>query len=161
MYANRLNAFVAGDADAIGEMLLGPLGEPALDDANVFRQRAAALVDVLAPVLVWTRDHEGVVLNIETICLSFELRSIWKVATKRVFEVRKLISGETTDIPVPEMPEHLISPLKTYLGELPGYDMRLDWDRQKTGVPARQHAFAQVYLTHTFPQLGPGTLALG
>jgi hypothetical protein len=39
--------------------------------------------------------------------------------------------------------------------------MRLDWDRQKTGAPARQHAFAQVYLTHTFPQLGPGTLASG
>jgi hypothetical protein len=78
-----LNAFVAGDAGAIGEVLLGPLGEPALDDANgVFRERAAA-------------------------------------------------------------------------------DMRLDWDRQKTGAPATQHAFAQVCLTHICPQLGPGTLASG
>jgi intracellular multiplication protein IcmO len=78
MHANRLNAFVAGDADAIGEVLSGPLGEPALDDANVFRQRAAALVDALAPVLVWIRDHEEVVLNIETVRLSVELSSIWK-----------------------------------------------------------------------------------
>jgi intracellular multiplication protein IcmO len=161
MHANRLNAFVAGDADAIGEVLSGPLGEPALDDANVFRERAAALVGALAPVLVWVRDHKGVLLNIDTVRLSFELRSIWKVATKRVFEVRNAITDETTDIPVPEMPEDLISPLKTYLGKLPGYDMRLDWDWQKTGAPARQHAFAQVYFTHTFPQLGPGTLASG
>ena len=120
MHANRLNAFVAGDADAIGEVLSGPLGEPALDDANVFRQRAAALVDALAPVLVWMRDHEEVVLNIETIRLSFELRSIWKVATKRVFEVRNPITDETTDIPVPGMPEDLISPLKTYLKRTAG-----------------------------------------
>jgi hypothetical protein len=34
-HANRLNAFVAGDAGAIGEVLLGPLGEPALDDASL------------------------------------------------------------------------------------------------------------------------------
>ena len=161
MHANRLNAFVAGDAGAIGEVLLGPLGEPALDDANVFRQRAAALVDALAPVLVWMRDHKGVLLNIDTVRLSFELRSIWKVATKRVFEVRKLITDETTDIPVPEMPEDLISPLKTYLKRTAGLRHEAGWDRQKTGAPARQHAFAQVYLTHTFPQLGPGTLASG
>jgi hypothetical protein len=120
MHANRLNAFVAGDADAIGEVLSGPLGEPALDDANVFRQRAAALVDALAPVLVWMRDHEEVVLNIETVRLSFELSSIWKVATKRVFEVRNPITDETTDIPVPGMPEDLISPLKTYLKRTAG-----------------------------------------
>jgi intracellular multiplication protein IcmO len=82
MHANRLNAFVAGDADAIGEVLSGPLGEPALDDANVFRQRAAALVDALAPVLVWMRDHKGVLLNIDTVRLSFELRSTWKVANE-------------------------------------------------------------------------------
>ena len=32
--ANRLNAFVVGDADAIGEVLLSPLGEPASGDAD-------------------------------------------------------------------------------------------------------------------------------
>ena len=49
----------------------------------------------MRPGLVWMRLHEGVPLNIETIRLSFELRSIWKVATKRVFEVRNPITGET------------------------------------------------------------------
>jgi intracellular multiplication protein IcmO len=156
MHANRLNAFVAGDADAIGEVLSGPLGEPALDDANVFRQRAAALVDALAPVLVWMRDHKGVLLNIDTVRLSFELRSIWKVATKRVFEVRNPITDDITDIPVPEMPEDLIYPLQAYLGELPSYDMILDWNRQKSAKRSKQHGFAQFYFTHTFPPLGTG-----
>ena len=128
-----MNAFVLGNADAIGEMLSSPLGEPAPGDANVFRERAAALVGALTPVLVWMRDHKGVLLNIDTVRLSFELRSIWKVATKRVFEVRNPITDEMTDIPVPEMPEDLIYPLQAYLGELPAYDMSLDWNRQKSG----------------------------
>jgi hypothetical protein len=87
---------------------------------QVFRQRAAALVGALAPVLVWVRDHKGVLLNVDTVRLSFELRSIWKVATKRVFEVRKLISGETTDIPIPKMPQDLLSPTKTCLKRTSG-----------------------------------------
>ena len=95
--SNRFNPFAVGNADAIGEMLSSLLGEPAPGDANgVFRERAVALVGTLTPVLVWMRDHKGVPLNIETIRLSFELRSIWKVATKRVFEVRNPITGETT-----------------------------------------------------------------
>src|SRR6202042_2261525 len=90
-------------------------------DANgVFRERAVALVGTLTPVLVWMRDHKSVPLNIETIRLSFELRSIWKVATKRLFEVRNPVSGETTDIPVPEMPEDLIYPLQAYLKRTAG-----------------------------------------
>jgi intracellular multiplication protein IcmO len=153
--SNRFNPFAVGNADAIGEMLSSLLGEPAPGDANgVFRERAVALVGTLTPVLVWMRDHKGVPLNIETIRLSFELRSIWKVATKRVFEVRNPITGETTDIPVPEMPEDLIYPLQAYLGELPSYDMSLDWNRQKTEEPSKQHGFAQFYFTHTFQLLG-------
>jgi intracellular multiplication protein IcmO len=157
-HANRVNAFVVGNADAIGEILLSLLGEPAPGDVNgVFRQRAAALADSLTPVLVWMRDHKAVSLNIDTVRLSFELRSIWKVGTKRVFEVRDPFTGETTDIPVPEMPEDLIYPLRAYLGELPSYDMSLDWNRQKTEEPSKQHGFAQFYFTQSFPPLGPRT----
>jgi intracellular multiplication protein IcmO len=105
------------------------------------------------------RDHKGVPLNIDIIRLSFELRSIWKVATRWVFEVRDRITGET-DIPVPEMPEDLISPLQAYLGELPGYDMSLDWSELKTKEALRQHNFAQFCFTQTFPVLDPGTFGL-
>jgi intracellular multiplication protein IcmO len=153
--SNRFNPFAVGNADAIGEMLSSLLGEPAPGDANgVFRERAAALVGTLTPVLVWMRDHKNVPLNIETVRRLFELRIIWKVATKRVFEVRNPVTGETTDIPVPEMPEDLIYPLQAYLGELPSFDMSLDWNRQKTEEPSKQHGFAQMYFTHTFALLG-------
>jgi intracellular multiplication protein IcmO len=153
--SNTFNPFAIGNADSIGEMLSSLLGEPTPGDANgVFRERAVALVGTLTPVLVWMRDHKSVPLNIETIRLSFELRSIWKVATKRLFEVRNPVTGETRDIPIPDMPEDLIYPLQAYLGELPSYDMSLDWNRQKTEEPSKQHGFAQFYFTHTFQLLG-------
>jgi len=44
--------------------------------------------------------------------------------------------------------------LQAYLGELPSYDMSLDWNRQKTEEPSKQHGFAQFYFTHTFQLLG-------
>jgi intracellular multiplication protein IcmO len=153
--SNTFNPFAVGNADAIGEMLSSQLGESAPGDSNqVFRDRAVALVGTLAPVLVWMRDHKGVPLNIETIRLAFELRCIWKVAMKRAFEVRNPATGEKTDIPVPDMPEDIIYPLKAYLGELPSYDLTLDWNKQKTEEPSKQHGFAQFYFTRTFELLG-------
>jgi intracellular multiplication protein IcmO len=153
--SNTFNPFAVGNADAIGEMLSSQLGESAPGDSNqVFRDRAVALVGTLAPVLVWMRDHKGLPLNIETIRLAFELRCIWKVAMKRVFEVRNPATGEITDIPVGEMPEDIIYPLKAYLGELPSYDLTLDWNKQKTEEPSKQHGFAQFYFTRTFELLG-------
>ncbi len=153
--SNTFNPFAVGNADAIGEMLSSLLGESAPGDSNsVFRGRAVALVGTLAPILVWMRDHKGVPLNIETMRLVFELRCIWKVAMKRVFEVRDPITGEATDLPVPDMPEDIIYPLKAYLGELPSYDVSLDWNKQKTDEPSKQHGFAQMYFTHTFQLLG-------
>jgi intracellular multiplication protein IcmO len=153
--SNTFNPFAVGNADAIGEMLSSQLGESAPGDSNqVFRDRAVALVGTLAPVLVWMRDHKAVPLNIETIRLAFELRCIWKVAMKRVFEVRNPATGETTDIPVGEMSEDIIYPLKAYLGELPSYDLTLDWNKQKTEEPSKQHGFAQFYFTRTFELLG-------
>jgi intracellular multiplication protein IcmO len=52
------------------------------------------------------------------------------------------------------MPEDIIYPLKAYLGELPSYDLTLDWNKQKTEEPSKQHGFAQFYFTRTFELLG-------
>ena len=143
-HPNRVNAFALGNAGAIGEILSSLIGEPAPGDANgVFRKRAAALVGALTPVLVWMRDHKGVLLNIDTVRLSFELRSIWKVATKRVFEVRNPITGEITDIPVPEMPEDLIYPLQAYLKRTAVLRHEPRLEPAEGEEPSKQHGFAQ------------------
>jgi intracellular multiplication protein IcmO len=153
--SNTFNPFAVGNADAIGEMLSSQLGETVSGDSNqVFRDRAVALVGTMAPVLVWMRDNKGVSLNIETIRFSFELRCIWKIAVKKLFEVRDPATGHTQDIDVSNIPEDVIYPLRAYLGELPAYDMALDWNKQKTEEPSKQHGFAVFYFTRTFELLG-------
>jgi intracellular multiplication protein IcmO len=64
--SHTFNAFAIGNADAIRELLASQLGEQQQNDPNgVFRERAAALIGTIAPVLVWLRDCKGLSLNIE------------------------------------------------------------------------------------------------
>ena len=53
-----------------------------------------------------------------------------------------------------DIPDDVIYPLRAYLGELPAYDMALDWNKQKTEEPSKQHGFAVFYFTRTFELLG-------
>ena len=45
-----------------------------------------------------------------------------------MFEFRDPATGEVRDIDVAAIEEDIIYPLKAYLGELPAYDMTLDWN---------------------------------
>jgi intracellular multiplication protein IcmO len=152
--SNTFNPFASGNADAIRELLASQLGEQRAEDPNgVFRSRAIALIGTIAPVLVWMRDHKGIPINIEKIRFSLELRSIWMLATLRVFIVRDAVTGRFEEIPVPDMPEDMVYPLQAYLGEIPGYDTELPYNKQKTDEPFKQHGFALFYFTQTFTQL--------
>lgn len=152
--SNSFNPFATGNADAIRELLASQLGEQRAEDPNgVFRSRAIALVGTMAPVLTWMRDNKGVPINIESIRFALELRGIWKLAMRRVFELRNGTTGEVSEIQVPDIPADLIYPLQAYLGEIPGYDTSLDWNKQRTDEPFKQHGFALFYFTATFTQL--------
>ena len=41
-----------------------------------------------------------------------------------------------------------------YLGELPAYDMALDYNKQKVDEPSKQHGYAVMYFSRTFELLG-------
>jgi len=152
--SNTFNPFSTGNADSIRELLASQLGEQRAEDPNgVFRARAIALVGTMAPVLTWMRDNKGIPINIEKIRSALELRSIWKIATRRIFEVRDPETGRVEEIPVPDLPEDLVYPLQAYLGEIPGYDTSLDYNQQKTDKPLEQHGYALFYFTATFTQL--------
>ena len=82
------------------------MGESSAGNSNqVFRERAVALVGTVTPALVWVRDNKGVSLNIDAIRRALELRCIWKVAVKKVFEVYDPATGQTEDIDVADIPE--------------------------------------------------------
>lgn len=82
-----------------------------------------------------------------------QLKSIWTLAKLKVFLIRNLDGGEPERFDVPDMPENLIYPLLAYLGEIPGYDMELPYNQQKSEKPSEQHGYAIFYFTSTFTQL--------
>lgn len=151
---NSFNPLATGNAEALAEMLSSQLGEaPANDGNGVFRERAVALVRTISPPLVWMRDNKGVPIDIETVRVMVELKSIWSLATRRVFLARDPGTGKAAEIAVPDMPEEIVYPLLAYLGEIPGYDTGLPYNKQKTDEPFKQHGFALFYFTATFTQL--------
>jgi intracellular multiplication protein IcmO len=153
--SHSFNPFSIGNADAIRELLASQLGEQTSNDPNgVFRERAVALIGTIAPVLVWLRDYKGVPLNIEVIRFAIELRWIWKLAMERIALLRNPETGAIDELDLNgEIPEDIVWPLKSYLGELPGYDPTLPLEKQKGDEPSKQHGFAQFYFTATFTQL--------
>ena len=153
--SHTFNPFLTGNADAIRELLASQLGEQSPSDANgVFRERAVALIGTISPVLVWLRDHKGVPLNIEVIRFSIELRWIWKLAMEKKALIRDADTGVERELDlVGEIPEEITWPLRSYLGELPGFDPMMPLDKQKGDEPSKQHGFAQFYFTPTFTQL--------
>jgi intracellular multiplication protein IcmO len=153
--SHSFNPFTIGNADAIRELLASQLGDQAPNDANgVFRERAVALIGTIAPVLVWLRDVKGLPLNIDVIRFSIELRWIWKLAKEKIVLVRDPATGSLQNLDVRgEIPEDIVWPLLSYLGELPGFDPDLPLDRQKGDEPSKQHGFAQFYFTAMFTQL--------
>ena len=152
--SNTFNPFSTGNADAIRELLVSQLGESNPSDANgVFRGRAVALLGTMAPVLVWMRDYRGININIDQIRQSLELRSIWTLATLKQFLVPDPATTEARKVPVPDIPVDLLRPLLAYLGEIPGYNIDLPYNEQKTDEPFKQHGFALFYFTAAFTQL--------
>ncbi|GAB0119857.1 type IV secretory system conjugative DNA transfer family protein [Acidisoma sp. 7E03] len=153
--SHTFNPFSIGNADALRELLASQLGEQASNDANgVFRERAVALMGTIAPILVWLRDVKGVPLNIEVIRFSIELRWIWKLAMEKIALLRDRETGVVRELDVSgEIPEDIVWPLKSYLGELPGYDPTLPLDKQKGDEPSKQHGYAQFYFTPIFAKL--------
>ncbi|MCB8877453.1 type IV secretory system conjugative DNA transfer family protein [Acidisoma silvae] len=153
--SHTFNPFAIGNADALRELLASQLGETASNDANgVFRERAVALMGTITPVLVWLRDTRGIPLNIEVIRFSIELRWIWKLAIEKVALLRDRETGNIRELDVSaDIPEEIVWPLKSYLGELPGYDASLPLDKQKGDEPSKQHGYAQFYFTGIFAKL--------
>ncbi|MBO1360154.1 TraM recognition domain-containing protein [Acetobacter sacchari] len=151
--SNTFNPFATGNADAIREMLVSQLGEPVANDANgVFRDRAVNLIGTLTPALVWMRDRHGVSINIETIRFATELRWLATLARHRIFLVRNPGQNQPVKIPVPDIPDDVLYPFQAYLGELPGYDIGLEWNQQKESRPSEQHGFATMYFSKIFTQ---------
>ncbi len=151
--SQNFDVFAVGNADAIRNLLVEKISEQYSNNSDVmFRARATALIGIVLPVLTWMRDNYGVPISLEAIRLGMELRSISTMTRHRIFRARNIVGGNPIEYKVPEMPEDLVYPLQAYLGELPGYDPSIEWNQQRTNMPAEQHVYALTYFIGTFTQ---------
>ena len=106
----------------------------------------------LTPALVWLRDHKGVRLDFEVVRFATDLRWITKAALEGIVLLRDPASGDVTEMDVRgELPDHVVSPLRRYLSEIPGYDVAIPLVQQ-----ARQalelHSFVSLSCLPGFDQ---------
>ena len=151
------NPFAWGNADVIREILVSQIeSNPNGGDKgsnHVFMARAVALLGALTPALVWMRDTKGVAIDIESIRFATELESIVSLALHKKFRRRDPATGQAVLMDVPDIHEHLLYPLQSYLGETGGYDKSLPVNKQKSDEPAKQHSFVVMHFSATFTQL--------
>ncbi len=154
---STFNPFAFCNADVLRELLVSQMEEspsiPGGDTNGVFKAGAIALLGSLAPVLVWVRDNKGIPIDIERIRFATELRGIATLVVKKKFLIRDPDNSEPISIDVSDMPEDYFYPLRAYLGETGDFDFGLDWNKQKTNEPSRQHSFVLLYFRETFTQL--------
>ncbi|WP_338929271.1 hypothetical protein WDZ11_23645 (plasmid) [Roseomonas mucosa] len=109
-----------GDAEAVSHAVLRRMTGFRAVCQGPWRTLAARLIRSLAPVLVWMRDHTGLLLDNAAVRFAMELSSIAALATRRRF--RRRIGGEVMEVDARAMPEGIVWPLNLYLAALPGYD---------------------------------------
>lgn len=141
-------SFATCDADDLRDQLIDLMRRPpAADCFSVFRARAVALIGIMAPVLVWLRDHEGIPIDLDRSRDAMQLSWLCTLVTRKVFLARDAHTGAIGEHPVPAMPAGLLDPLQAYLGEIPGYDTSRRWCEQRTEKPVELHSYALFYLT--------------
>ncbi len=148
--------FAVGDAAAIEKLFADQVRRLSPRFNNpVWRGRAVALVGCVAPALVWLRDHKGIKLDFEAVRFATDLRWITKAAFEGIVLLRDPDSGDVTDLDVRgELPDNVVSPLRCYLAEIPGYDLAIPV-AQQTRHALDQHSFISLSCLPGFDQQHP------
>ena len=148
--------FVVDDAAAIEKLFADQIRalSPRFN-SPVWRGRAVALVGCVLPSLVWLRDHKGVRLDFEVVRFANDLRWITKAALEGIVLLPDAASGDVTEMDVRgELPDQVVSPLRRYLSEIPGYDVAIPL-AQQTRQALEQHSFVSLSCLPGFDQHHP------
>ena len=151
---NISELLVTSDAHAISKGMATLVAvQEGETDASVFRARAAVLFETATPVLVWLRDHKGVALTVKVLRSTLQLRTMWMLATRRVFCLPQDEAGEVVEILVNDMPESIVGTIREYLEFMLGLNLTCPEHNHGFDEADRQHGFALMYYTSIFGEL--------
>lgn len=132
--SNTLNPLTTGTSGGLTELIVGLMGGGSGNDADMWKGRAISLVSSVMRALVWKRDYEYFLLDVE------KLRDYLNL--KKIHELTKT---ET-------LPEKIRNSLNAYLQSLPGYNESTGIDKQNETV-MEQHGYLQMQFTRVLSSL--------
>lgn len=155
-----LDPSLSGDADTICGALASMLeinSDLTHSAENAFWvERSMVVLRALVPALVWIRDTRGIPITLDTIRVAIGFQNVVGLAVRKVFRHRADETDDPVDVPVGDIPDALLEPLRGYLRETPGFDMARARGHEIVDVPARQHACVISHLRPIFRPVTPG-----
>ncbi len=129
--SNTLNPFSNGSAGGLTELLVGLMDESGGDNA-MWKGRAITLISGVMFALVYMRENEGLLLDVDEIRNYLILENIQKLADSR------------------NLPANILQSIRAYLRSLPGY---VDKAPKQSETVMDQHGYLQMQFTRILGSL--------
>jgi intracellular multiplication protein IcmO len=114
---------------------------------DVFQGRLNAFIACLGPVLRWARRVKGYSPAEADLRAAASLRGVAMIVDDRRLP---LAHGDGQGVfDLSGVPDELVSPLRSYLAELPGYDLSKPHRQQRSPLPHQHHGYVLLTGRHT------------
>ena len=123
--SNTMNPFTLGSSGGLTELLVGLMDEAGGDNA-MWKGRAVSMISGVMMALVWLRENDGLLLDVDVIRDHLLLENIQKLSKRR-------------DIPV-----NILGAVNAYLRSLPGYQANAP---KQSETVLDQHGYLQMQFT--------------
>lgn len=134
LMSNTLNPFISGSSSGLTELMVGLMDSGGGSDP-MWQGRAIALISAVMSGLVWIRDNEGMLLDIDKIREYLLLKKIGELSHREYGGV-----------------ENIKKAIQAYLFSIPGFNGQKPIDQQE-GVVGEQHGYLQMQFTRILGSL--------
>jgi intracellular multiplication protein IcmO len=145
--SNTMNPFNQGSSSMLAELVTSLMDSgQGSGDGDMWKGRAISFVQALMRILVVMRDEGHVLLDAHTIRNYFILEKLEQIVVDRMFPL-----DNGSPVPLNDLPDVVLQPLKMYLDNLPGYVASRKGNQ--SGEVREQHGFITMQLTRVFSSL--------
>lgn len=147
--SNTMNPFASGSSSMLAQLVTSLMdsGGQNAGGADMWKGRAINFVESLMKILCAMRDSGHILLDANSIRDYFILERLESIVVDKRFPVGD--SGHM--VPLDDIPQQVMDPLKNYVLNLPGYNPKKKGDQ--ASEVREQHGFITMQLTRVFGSL--------
>ncbi len=146
--SNTMNPFASGSSSMLSQLVTSLMDSGGQNNsADMWKGRAINFVESLMKILCAMRDAGHILLDANSIRDYFILEKLESIVVDKRFPVGD--SGHM--VPLDDMSQLVMDPLKNYVLNLPGYNPKKKGDQ--AGEVREQHGFITMQLTRVFGSL--------